>query len=456
MHTFWNNFNEYKDRVAVVEQVGKAYTYSELQQDMERLQKKIRASYKQLILILAKNNYEYIVSYLAVLQNKDAVMLVNADLEESLLQTIIDSYQPAYIIGDVHHEDYKSIEAGILRRSVAPDYEIFQDVALLLSTSGTTGSLKFVKLSYENIAANAKSISEYLHLQTDDRGLVNLPIHYSYGISIINSHLHVGASILLTNDSIISKEFWKFVENEKATSLAGVPYTYQTLLRIGFQKMELPHLRYFTQAGGRLSEKLISVYAEYASRFAKKFYVMYGQTEAAPRISYVPPEEILNKIGSIGKAIPNGKLTIDEETGELIYEGPNVMLGYAKDFNDLARGDELHGKLHTGDIAEVDADGYFYIKGRMKRFIKLFGLRLNLDEIEKQLEKTLRKDVFCVGTDDKLFVVTDVMELKEEIKRLMEDLYKLHRSAFQVKVVEDIPRLANGKVNYVVLKEMML
>lgn len=183
---------------------------------------------------------------------------------------------------------------------------------------------------------------------------------------------------------------------------------------------------------------------------------MYGQTEAAPRISYVPPEEILNKIGSIGKAIPNGKLTIDEETGELIYEGPNVMLGYAKDFNDLARGDELHGKLHTGDIAEVDADGYFYIKGRMKRFIKLFGLRLNLDEIEKQLEKTLRKDVFCVGTDDKLFVVTDVMELKEEIKRLMEDLYKLHRSAFQVKVVEDIPRLANGKVNYVVLKEMML
>ncbi|MDF1507845.1 AMP-binding protein [Robertmurraya sp. DFI.2.37] len=397
-----------------------------------------------------------IVSYLAVLQNKDAVMLVNADLEESLLQTIIDSYQPAYIIGDVHHEDYKSIEAGILRRSVAPDYEIFQDVALLLSTSGTTGSLKFVKLSYENIAANAKSISEYLHLQTDDRGLVNLPIHYSYGISIINSHLHVGASILLTNDSIISKEFWKFVENEKATSLAGVPYTYQTLLRIGFQKMELPHLRYFTQAGGRLSEKHISVYAEYANRFAKKFYVMYGQTEAAPRISYVPPEELLNKIGSIGKAIPNGKLTIDEETGELIYEGPNVMLGYAKDFNDLARGDELNGKLHTGDIAEVDADGYFYIKGRMKRFIKLFGLRLNLDEIEKQLEKTLRKDVFCVGTDDKLFVVTDVMDLKDEIKRLIEDLYKLHRSAFQVKVVEDIPRLANGKVNYVVLKEMML
>lgn len=446
---------ENEERTAVIENNSVRHTYKELKDDIEHFSGKIGHSSKQLILVLANNNYGSLLSYLAVLHNKDAVMLINADLEKQLLNNIIDSYQPSYIIGDIQHEEYFSVEEGLLKRKVHPNYEVHPDLALLLSTSGTTGSIKFVRLSYKNLSANARSIAEYLQITSEDRGLANLPMHYSYGLSIINSHLHAGATILLTDESVLQKSFWEFVEGERATSMGGVPYTYQMLQRIGFHKMELPHLRYMSQAGGRLNEKLVRFFAQYAKEREKDFFVMYGQTEATARISYLPPNKVLEKPGSIGKAIPDGELMLDPKTNELIYEGPNVMLGYAENYGDLAKGDELQGVLHTGDVAEVDEEGFFYIRGRMKRFIKLFGLRLSLDEIEKQIESTLHTNAVCVGTDDKMIVVTPDEEQTDKIRAFIEHLYKLHRSAFRVKVVDEIPRLSNGKINYEVLKTIL-
>lgn len=443
------------DRMAVIEDNGLTHTYMQLHDDIENFSSRIKLTNKQLILVLAQNNYQTLISYLSVLHNQDAVMLLNADLEKTLLYTIIDTYQPAFIIGEIEHADYLSVENGILKKMVEPSYSIHSDLALLLSTSGTTGSVKFVRLSYRNLEANAKSIADYLKLSHEDRGLANLPMHYSYGLSVINSHLYAGATVLLTDESVLTKKFWEFVKSERANSIPGVPYTYQMLHRIGLHKMELPHLRYLTQAGGRLSEKQVQFFAQYAKETGKDFFVMYGQTEATARISYLSPSKVLEKPGSIGKAIPNGKLLIDSKTSELIYEGPNVMLGYAENYEDLARGDELQGILHTGDIAEKDEDGFFYIKGRMKRFIKLFGLRLNLDDIEKQIETSLQTNAVCVGSDDKMLVVIQAEEQSAKVLGLIERFYKLHRSSFRVKVLGEIPRLANGKVNYEELKSML-
>ncbi|MFD2442710.1 AMP-binding protein [Bacillus sp. CGMCC 1.16607] len=444
------------NRIAIIEPGGKIYTYEQLQIDVQSMSEKIQTKRKVLILLLARNDYNSLLGYLASLHTNHAVMLLNADLDKNLLETIIHTYKPTTIMGSYPHNDYAEVEEGFWQRQVAPEYEIHPDLAVLLSTSGTTGSIKFVRLSYSNILANAKSIAEYLQITKDDRGLANLPFHYSYGLSIINSHLFAGATILLTNEGVLTKSFWEFMEKEKATSFAGVPYTYQILQRINFQKMDLPALRYFTQAGGRLNEKLVRLFGEYAKEHEKKFYVMYGQTEATARISYVPPEALLQKSSSIGKPIPDGMLSIDPETEELLYEGPNVMLGYATHFMDLAKGDELQGKLHTGDLAEVDEEGYFYIKGRMKRFIKLFGLRLNLDDIEKQIELKIQSAAVCVGTDDKMVVVVHEEKYKDTVQCFVENVYKLHRSAFRVKVLEEIPRLSNGKVHYDSLKELVI
>ncbi|MGS2778873.1 AMP-binding protein [Robertmurraya sp. GLU-23] len=449
----WNLSHQNYKRVAIIFSNSQRYTYEELNKQILTFSLKIKAARKQLVLILTKNDFSSLMNYLAVLENQDTAMLVSADLDKELLYTIIDSYQPAYILGALSHKDYDEIEDGIYKREHQPSYVIHPEVSLLLSTSGTTGSLKFVKLSFDNILANAKSISEYLQISIEDRGMANLPMHYSYGLSIIHSHLYANASIILTDNSVLSKEFWELFKRERATSFSGVPYTYQMLHRIGFKNMSLPYLRYFTQAGGRLQEKHVRYFGEYALENGKQFFLMYGQTEATARISYLPPERVIDKPLSIGRAIPQGNLSLDQETSELIYEGPNVMLGYAKNWSDLSKGDEHNGKLRTGDIAEVDNEGFFYLKGRMKRFIKLYGLRLNLDDIEKQLEVSLEIEVICIGSDDKLVILIRTDEQQDRIYTLMEKLYRLHRSAISIKIIECIPRLPNGKVNYEQLKE---
>lgn len=455
MRALWNLSATNKNRTAIVKQSGESIKYEQLYEDVLNNSRRLKSSRKQVIMILAKNNYFSIVNYLACLQNNDAVMLINADTPQELLLDIIESYHPSWIIGDLCHIEYCKYEEGIYKRKFDLNDEIHPDLALLLSTSGSTGSVKFVRLSKNNMVSNAKAIVEYLRITNEDRGLVNLPMFYSYGLSIINSHLVAGATMLLTGESVISKKFWEFVKNEKATSFAGVPYTYQMLQRIGFNKMELPSLRYFTQAGGRLNEKLVKFFGEYAEKHNKEFYVMYGQTEASPRISYVPPTKLLEKATSIGVAIPGGYLDLDSRTNELIFRGPNVMMGYATCISDLALGDTLYGILRTGDLAAVDADGFYYIKGRMKRFIKLFGLRLNLDDIEKRVESILNTNVVCVGTDDKMVVMIENEEKREQVQNMIEHFYKLHRSAFCIKVIETIPRLSNGKVNYEAVKDMM-
>lgn len=431
----------------------KQYSYKELRELIG--QYSFASDQKELVLLLCDNNVGTVAAYLAALRQGHAVMLMSASTNKELLDGIVKAYRPKWIIGGLSFADYRTHEYGYERVSDV-SLTIHPELAVLLSTSGTTGSQKFVRLSYANIQSNAEAIVEYLNIGSSERAILNLPLSYSYGLSILNSHLQAGAAILLTDESVVSKSFWSFIEERQATSLPGVPFTYQMMNRVGFLKMELPHLKTLTQAGGRLDNRLVQLFGQYARDHDKRFYVMYGQTEAAPRMSYIPADKVLEKPGSIGIAIPGGQLAIAPETKELIYTGPNVMLGYAESIADLAKGDEWHGVLHTGDTADVDQDGYYSITGRMKRFVKLFGLRINLDEVERKIEEATCQSVACVGNDDKLVVVIDNDASIDDVKSVLEKSYKLHRSAYKIEVMAAIPTMINGKIDYKSIKDEML
>jgi len=274
------------------------------------------------------------------------------------------------------------------------------DLALLLTTSGSTGSPKLVRLTRRNLLSNAASIAEYLGITPDDRDVLSLPMHYSYGMSLINSNLLAGASVALTAWSFLEAPFWPAFTATKCTSFAGVPYVYETLARLRFEPSRYPTLRTMTQAGGALRPDLTRLFREKAAAAGKRLFVMYGQTEASPRISYVPWERLGEKIGSIGIAIPGGRLDLEPVEGmsaqELIYSGPNVMMGYASAAEDLARGDTQQGKLRTGDLAERDSEGFYYLRGRLQRFAKLFGKRISLEDVELDLERTHAVSVVVV------------------------------------------------------------
>lgn len=449
------NFWDFKDSQEQAVVTGEySYTYQELNDDIHFQQQNFLLSEKQLILLLCRNNYYVLVTYIAALRSGHAVMMLNADINSELLLGIINKYQPTWIYGSMKHNEYIQVKECLWERINPVKSSIHPELAILMSTSGTTGSQKFVRLSYNNIQSNAEAIREYLQLTSSERALVNLPFSYSYGLSIINSHLKVGATIVLTEEGIMEKTFWNFLREKKVTSFAGVPFTYQVLQRIGFLNMDLPDLKMFTQAGGRLNEKLAYTFGKYAKEHNKKFFIMYGQTEASPRMSYIPPDNLLDKVGSIGIPIPGGTFNIDPETSELIYKGPNVMMGYAESANDLSGPDLLSGLLHTGDTAIVDSEGYYTITGRLKRFIKLFGLRINLDEVEKQLETRLLLPVACTGDDDRLIIVVEraSKDVKTFVQSILEPLYKLHKSSYKVFILDSIPRMANGKINYNAIK----
>lgn len=460
---FFLNLENDSDQIAIIDKQAGMLTYSDLNEKVQMIKNELPSSdRKQLGIILCQNSMYPLVTYLSALQKQDAVMIIDEKLDETLLVKVIDKYKPNWIFS-VERQlnsvgEYKLAEHAFYRIWTRinhnEDSPIHPNLALLLSTSGTTGSAKFVRLSYQNLQANAESIVEYLPISASERAITTLPIHYSYGLSVINSHLLARATLILTDDSMLTKEFWAFFHEHEATSFAGVPYTYQILQRLQFEKMELPSLRYITQAGGRLAPKLVEHFSKCAQEKGVQFYVMYGQTEATARMSYVPSERIDEKIESIGISIPNGNLSIDQETSEILYEGPNVMMGYAESREDLSKGDDLHGLLHTGDIGSVDDEGYFYIRGRMKRFIKLFGLRLNLDDVEKQIEQQYGIVSACVGNDERLKVFLEKSDSTEQVRQSLLKLYKLHPSAVQVKHISILPRFENGKINYNQLKDL--
>ena len=457
---FWKLRHPDESPVAFDVHSGRTRTYADLRADATVLGEALpRLGRKSLGLVLTQNRYEFLAAYVAALNTGSAVILLDAALNDELLRDFVTAYRPDWIFTGqketvfTGYRETASRVPGLVEYQDTQDIQIHPDLALLLNTSGSTGSPKLVRLTLDNLAANAKSIAQYLQLTAQERPITSLPLSYSYGLSVINSHLHAGAALVLTDHGVLRREFWDAVDRYACTSMAGVPYTYQVLLQAGLLTKKGQSLRMLTQAGGKLADNHIQQMYQLAMARGWKFVVMYGQTEAAARISYVPFDQLGRKVGSVGIAIPDGSLTLDENTGELIYRGPNVMLGYAQCREDLAKGNELHGVLRTGDLARQDADGYFYITGRLKRFLKLFGKRFNLDEVETILSRRLESPVACYGTDDLLMVAVVDCANPEAVGAMVCETFDLPRMAVKVAAVQELPRTANGKIDYLRLAE---
>ncbi|MEO7028526.1 MAG: AMP-binding protein [Acidobacteriaceae bacterium] len=458
---FWNLTQSDEAVAAIDARSGREWSYADLRRDARRIQEALPGlGRKSLGLLLAQNRYECLAAYLAALNAGSALILLDATLNAELLREFLAQYRPDWVFtmqSEPKLAGYRasaSGEPGLLERAPSDDVDIHPDLALLLNTSGSTGSPKLVRLTLRNLEANAASIAQYLGLMAQERPITSLPMPYSYGLSVINSHLHVGAAIVFTEDGVIRREFWDAVEKYGCTSFAGVPYTYQLLLQAGLLGKKGASLKTLTQAGGRLDERSIAQMLELATARGWKFFVMYGQTEATARISYVPFERLGDKIGSVGIAVPGGSLATDEQTGELVYTGPNVMMGYAECREDLTKGDDLNGVLRTGDLARRDADGFFTITGRLKRFLKLFGKRFNLDDVEGILSRRFELPVACYGRDDLLMVAVEGSEDAKGATDAVCKLFDLPRTAVKVAGVEELPRTANGKLDYRRLTEM--
>ena len=441
---------------AVVSDDGKVVSYAELKRMTDEWAEKVPS--RSLVFLLVGNNLDSLMAYVACLNHGIVPLMLDAKIDVGLLQRFKDIYRPDFIWRP--GEEGYVLEKG-LRTSDLGHPELFKDLALLLTTSGSTGSPKLVRQSYKNIRANTQSIVEYLKLNSTERPITTLPMNYTYGLSIINSHLAVGATILLTEKSIMQREFWNFFTEQGATSFGGVPYTYEMLDKLMFFRRKLPSLRTMTQAGGKILPALHQKFAEYAQREGKNFVVMYGQCEATARMSYLPPGRALDKVGSMGVVIPGGKFSLidadgkeilePETVGELVYEGENVTLGYAECADDLAKGDERHGRLVTGDMAKRDTDGFYYIVGRKKRFLKIFGNRVNLDETERLIKGAFPSiDCACGGVDDKMkiFVAGGAPNGIERIRDFVAEKTHLNFTAFEIVPVASIPKNASGKTLY--------
>jgi long-chain acyl-CoA synthetase len=466
MSLFTELADKYGDNIAIFSNEGVTLSYNNLESFSNRIIDKMQK--RSLIFCLCENTIGSFCGYFSFIKNRIVPLMLDATINKELLDNLIDIYEPNYLwVNNSLLKAYpdKITEFSEFNYSLVllskKKVKLEDELALLLTTSGSTGSPKLVRLCYENIKVNAESIAEYLQITNSERPVTSLPMSYSYGLSVINSHLINGATILLTDKSIAQKEFWAFIKEQKATSMAGVPYTYEMLKRLRFFRMNLPHLKTLTQAGGKLSPDLVKEFVNYATQTGRKFFVMYGQTEATARMSYLPFHRAAEKYSSMGIAIPGGKFSLINEKGneievpdadgELIYTGKNVSYGYAECRDDLSKGDENMGVLHTGDIARRDAEGFYYITGRMKRFIKIYGNRVNLDASE-QIVKTITPDCACVGRDDKMLVYVTDESLCTKVKDLLVKITGINNLAFEVRAILEIPKNDSGKVQYAKLK----
>lgn len=472
-HCFFDKLEEFGTQKALLQDDGSSCTYHDIVMAADNLSQLLAP--RSLVFVLCTNTIASITGYLSFLRCRAVPVLLAADIDDALLQTLLDIYQPGYLYCPQSREMaddilckldsciYVNNGYRLLSLKKEMQYPVYDELALLLTTSGSTGSPKFVRLSYENIESNAEAICEYLEIDKTERPVTTLPMYYTYGLSVIHSHLCKGAAIVVTDKPVIRKEFWELVEKERVTSLAGVPYTYEVLKKIHFLDMELPVLKTLTQAGGKLSAGLHKEFAAYAERTDKKFIVMYGQTEATARMSYLPSEKSLEKCGSIGIPIPGGRFSLEDSDGkevmrpdlegELIYHGKNVALGYAGKAEDLGKENEFHYVLHTGDMAKMDAEGYYYITGRKKRFLKLYGSRVNLDEID-QIVKNRYPQIECVtvGSDRKMFIYITSEEYLAEVRKFIIHTTHINAAAVETRFIPEIPKSPVGKILYNQLK----
>jgi len=444
------------DKVAAIDDSGSSVTYGDICDFSIEFAKHLPQ--RTLIFILSENRIGSLLGYTAALSNRIVPLIISASTEEGLYNHLYDLYQPEYLwlpqAKTGEREVVFSAWDYCLVKTGNPSTPMYEELSLLLPTSGSTGSPKLVRHSYRNIEANADNVRRLFKLDGSEKAMAILPMHYTMGLSVIASHLLAGATLLLSNRSLLDKSFWTTLK--EATSFTGVPYSFEILTKMRFTRMDLPNLKVITQGGGKLTEAMWNTLAQYAHDKGKQFIATYGQSECTARMAYLPAEMALDKVCSIGIAEPGGQLSIiddngnetfeGEAQGEMVYRGENVTLGYATCREDLLKGDENHGIMHTGDLARRDADGCYFIIGRLKRFLKIYGLRIGLDEVERMIKTEYKTDCYCKGDDEKLIVLVTDAKLQEALPSFIEEKTHLFHQRVEVLVVKEILRNEAGKV----------
>ncbi|MGV8859021.1 MAG: AMP-binding protein [Rhodoglobus sp.] len=437
--------------VALVTDDGEL-TYGDIRERISARRDEL-GSTRRLVMIEAAMAVEPVVTYLASLEAGHPVMLVepaspaNGDATHSRIDSLVKRFDPdVFAVSEADSWMLHETRTGTR-------HELHPDLAMLATTSGSTGSPKVVRLSRGNLLSNASAISQYLELDVADRAMTTLPLHYCYGLSVLNSHLFAGASVRLSPRSVLDPELWNEFEEARATSFAGVPHTFELLEKTDFATRDLSSLRYITQAGGRLDPERARRFIQLGRHRGFDFISMYGQTEATARMAYTPSELAETAVGTIGIPIPGGQFRIDaspgSEVGELVYRGPNVMMGYGEQPSDLALGTTVR-ELFTGDLARQRADGLYEIVGRSNRLTKIFGLRIDLEHVEQLFEST-GMIVRAVSSDDNLILFVTAERQVRPAAEYASSQWGLPAHAVKVHSIAEFPRTSSGKVDTVAL-----
>lgn len=463
---FLNNIKTFKNNIAFTTNEGQNIYYKEFLKNIDEQNFNFNTKYKSLIFLIGKNNFETAVLYASCIFTNHTIALLDANLDNNLLDNLINIYKPDYIISDLNKKILSEsfslkntfYNFKILKNKNSFDKGINKDLLYLISTSGSTGSPKFVRISHNNLSNNLSSICKFLPIDEKEVTITTLPLSYVYGLSIFNSHLIKGARIILYDNSVIEKKFIKCLVEEKVTSFGGVPYTFSIIDRVHKGKIITKDLKYVTQAGGKISNKLLKNFVELFKKNNKKFYLMYGSAEATARMSYLDWKFAEAKFGSIGKPITGGEFYLENQSGqkiekantegELIYKGDNVCLGYANNIEDLSVGDKNNGILKTGDIAYKDKDDFYFVKGRKDRFVKIFGIRVNLIEVEELILNYGLENICNLIEENKIEITLTKNYNKAELINHISNKLSLHPSIFSVKKVEKLPMTRNLKYKY--------
>jgi len=420
------------ERIAILDSEGGCVTYGDIIARANAIREEVKE--REFCILPVENKAIDALEVVAMLVSERMVpLIVNKKTDDALMAHLQSTY-------------------GNTRHAIHPQ------LSHLLPTSGSTGSPKLVRHCYANIEAAGLNISTFFELKETDRPLMVLPLYYTMGLSMLFSHLRVGATVLLTGCNMTDPIFWKFMKEKQATSFTGVPYSYQILDMMRFYRMDLPSLTLLTQGGGKMPTALNEKFVAYCEQNDIRWIATYGQSECTARMAYLPAKWARKKMGSIGIAVPNGELSlIDMEgkpitmphiEGEMCYRGKNVTMGYATCAEDLLKGDERHGFMRTGDLAYFDEDGCYYIVGRMGRFLKLFGMRVGLDECEQIITSECQTESACVGTDEKMIVYITDENKTQAVKDTLVEKTHIVATSFEIRVIEEIPKNEAGKKLY--------
>ena len=412
---------------------------------------------KALVVCLAGRNPATVRCWLAAVRLGHAVAMLDAGMPAAARDRFLAAYEPDLLAccdGDVPpppgYGPAGPVPGGTLWRRLTPAAgEPHPDLALVLSTSGTTGNPKTVRLSYGNVAANARGIAASLGLTGADRSATALPLHFGYGLSVVASHLIAGAGVAVLPDPPTGRAFWRRFVATGCTGFPGVAPTYELLARMLPELDRVPALRLMTSSGSRLRDEVVLRYADWLDRRGGRLFMMYGQTESTSRMTCLHPRHLPERVGSVGTAIPGGSLEIVHPqggSGDIVYTGPNVMLGYAEGRADLALGDVTGGVLATGDLGRLDG-GFLYLTGRRKRIAKVLGLRISLDDVERLFEDA--GVTAAVDGGDRVLLFTDgPTDRLESARGPVAAELGIPASLVTVRRVAALPRTATGKLDY--------